>query len=265
VSILSHLSYKIKNLKFFAIVIQPAQDGAQLLSFPVEGQRGGQTGLELEKIERQRAVDAVYEAIRQGILTSLFKAGERLNVEDLSKKLGVSLTPVRHAIQQLATEGLVEIRPRSGTFVATLSPRDIEETFDIRIALECLAAEKAVHHVAPKDAKRLKELLKALARAPRTEEERKAHEQDNHELHWTIIRLSQNKRLAELYESLNAHLKIVRIHRSEASWLSRLDDEKAEHEEIVSALVAQDPVRLADALRKHIQRGRDALIGSLGS
>ena len=46
----------------------------------------------------------------------------------------MSLTPVRHAIQQLATEGLIEIKPRSGTFVATLSIEDIEATFDVRIA-----------------------------------------------------------------------------------------------------------------------------------
>ena len=63
--------------------------------------------MELVKLERQRAVDAVYAALREGILNSLFQPGERLHVDALSIKLGVSLTPVRNAIQQLASEGLV--------------------------------------------------------------------------------------------------------------------------------------------------------------
>src|SRR5262245_66028170 len=99
--------------------------------------------MELARIQRERAVDAVYNALRQAIISSLLKPGERLNVYELANKLGVSLTPVRSAIQQLATEGLVEIRPRSGTFVATLTPQDVDETFKIRCALECLAGEEA--------------------------------------------------------------------------------------------------------------------------
>ena len=77
--------------------------------------------MELAKIQRERAVDAVYQALRQAIVSSLMKPGERLNVDELAQKLGVSLTPVRSAIQQLANEGLVEIRPRSGTFVARVT------------------------------------------------------------------------------------------------------------------------------------------------
>src|SRR3954463_7606838 len=120
--------------------------------------------MELAKLQRERAVDAVYEALRQAIVSSLMKPGERLNVEDLAQKLGVSLTPVRGAIQQLATEGLVEIRPRSGTFVANLTVQDVEETFKIRCALECLAAEKSTGLIEPAELARLRDLLVSLNR-----------------------------------------------------------------------------------------------------
>ena len=53
--------------------------------------------MELAKIERQRAVDAVYETLRWGILNGFFKPGERLDIPEIAEKLGVSLTPVRHA------------------------------------------------------------------------------------------------------------------------------------------------------------------------
>src|SRR3954452_10412984 len=118
--------------------------------------------MELVKLQRQRAVDAVYGALREGILGHLFKPGERLHVDELSEKLGVSLTPVRGAIQQLATEGLVEIRPRSGTFVANLTVQDVEETFKIRCALECLAAEEGISNISAHDVDRLHELLQLL-------------------------------------------------------------------------------------------------------
>src|SRR5438128_2713360 len=102
------------------------------------------TDVALPPLARRRATDEVYDVMRRSILTNVFRPGQRLPIEEIANQLGVSLTPVRHAIQQLATEGLIEIRPRSGTFVASLDVQDIAETFDIRRALECLAAEGAV-------------------------------------------------------------------------------------------------------------------------
>lgn len=219
--------------------------------------------MELTKLHRDRAMDAVYEALRQAILNSLLRPGERLHVEDLASKLGVSLTPVRQAIQQLATEGLVEIKPRSGTFVAQLSAQDVEETFDIRCALECLAAEKAVGLVTSDQLRRLRRLLKVLRKAVRTDEDRKEHEQNNLEFHRALIRASGNQRLVEMYEALHAHIKIARIHRADDDWLPRLSEEQAEHEAIVASLEARDAQSLKQALRQHIQRAKEALIRSM--
>src|SRR5215831_8262273 len=155
--------------------------------------------MEFVKIQRARAVDAVYDALRQAIVNCLLKPGERLNVYELANKLGVSLTPVRSAIQQLATEGLVEIRPRSGTFVATLTPQDVDETFKIRCALECLAGEEAIHNIAPQQLRRLKELLRSMRKPIRKEEDRNGHERDNSEFHQILMQASGNRRLQETY------------------------------------------------------------------
>lgn len=219
--------------------------------------------MEFTKIQRERAVDAVYNALRQAIVNCLMKPGERLNVYELSRKLGVSLTPVRNAIQQLATEGLVEVRPRSGTFVATLTAQDVEETFKIRCALECLAGEDSIRNITPQQTRRLRALLKSLRKQVRNEEDRKAHERDNSELHHIIIQASGNRRLEEIYNALNAHLKIVRIHAGEANWPSRLDEEHLEHEAIVDALESRNAAALRSALRKHIYRAKDAMIQAL--
>ena len=219
--------------------------------------------MEFTKLQRQRAADEVYQALRQAIVSYHIKPGERLDVEELSGSFGVSLTPVRGALQQLATEGLVEIRPRSGTFVASLTAQDVEETFQLRCALECLAAEQGIRNIGPPQLRRLKELVKSLRKPVVTEEDRKAHERDNSELHQIIVRSCSNRRLQENYDALNAHIKIARIHAADAGWRARLGEEQAEHEAIVASIAKGDVDGLCKALRKHVYRAKDVLVAAL--
>lgn len=225
--------------------------------------------MDLARIQRKRATDEVYEAMRQAIVTRVFKPGERLQVEEIAQKLGVSLTPVRHALQQLATEGLIEIHPRSGTYVTNVSPQEIEETFELRCALECLAGERAVSRIESQQIERLRQLLGILAKPVNSDSALVEHERANSELHQILIDASGSRRLAELYESLNAHIKIARIHSSESSgarpadWEIRLEVEQREHEAIVGAVEERNAEALTAALRKHIYRAKDSLVNSL--
>ncbi|MBI3210385.1 MAG: GntR family transcriptional regulator [Candidatus Solibacter usitatus] len=219
--------------------------------------------MDLPKLHRERAVDAVYAVLRQAIVSHGMKPGERLNVDELAAQLGVSLTPVRGAIQQLATEGLVEIRPRSGTFVASLTAQDLDETFRIRCALECLAVEDAVHNIDVGGLRKLRDLLKTLRKPVKSDDDRQMHERANLELHQVILDASGNRRLQEMYSALNAHIKIARIHASESGWATRLQDEQLEHEEIVAGLEARDAARTVKAMRKHVYRAKDDLLAAL--
>jgi DNA-binding GntR family transcriptional regulator len=219
----------------------------------------------LAKIEQRRATDEVHHALRDAILTRVFSPGQRLNVEDLAANLGVSFTPVRQALQLLAAEGLIVIQPRSGTYVATLSRRDVEETFDIRQALECLAAETAVVNATEDDLAAARDILARLAIPVQSETDRAQHETANSELHQMIVRLSGNRRAAEMYDSLHAHLTIARLHRAGDSWQSRLTSEHAEHEQIVDAFCRRDSRDLQVALRKHIGRAKRSLVSELAS
>jgi len=220
----------------------------------------GINGISLGKIERRRAVDDVHQAIREAILDRRFPPRMRLNVEELALQLGVSLTPVRSAIQLLAAEGLVDVHSRSGTFVATISRRELEETFDIRCALECLAAEKAAERLTDKDIEQARKLYDVMLRLRKTESQRKIHDEANFGLHEIIIRASGNQRLADIYESLQAHIAMCRLHRMDESWHSRLPQEQKEHMEIVEAMEKRDAKALVKALRSHILRAKDALL-----
>jgi DNA-binding GntR family transcriptional regulator len=223
----------------------------------------GNPAAALPKIEQRRAVDEVHQRLRDAILARRFSPGERLDVDALARQLGISITPVRAAIELLAAEGLVDVQPRSGTFVATLDAQDIEETFDLRCALECLAAEKAVARLTVQDIEKARMLLKDLSRPVRDEGDSRAHDAANSQLHDILIRASGNRKLAEIYEKLNAHLTIARLHARAGGWKRRLKQEQAEHEQMVDALERRDANALVEVLRRHIMRAKDSLMAGI--
>jgi DNA-binding GntR family transcriptional regulator len=205
----------------------------------------------------------VFDILRTNILGRGFRPGDRLDVRALAEQLGVSATPVKDAVTRLAAEGLVEIRPRSGTFVAELAPDAVAETFEIRRALECLAAERVVGQLTPDLLARFEAIIDAMERPVSNEHDRAEHEQKNLELHALLVEASGNRRLAELYRSLNAHLTIARIHSRRRPQDERLEQERREHRAILEALTARDPTALINALDRHIRRAGGALVGDL--
>lgn len=214
---------------------------------------------QLPKLLRERASDSVYEAIRNAILTSAFQPGQRLDVRELAAQLGVSPTPIKEAITRLEAEALIEVRPRSGTFVTAVSPEDIYETFEIRCALECLAGEKAIAHASPEDLQRLRAVADSMA----TASDDSTHSASNVAFHKTIVTLARSDRLRDTYETLDAHIQIARIHLGRRDWTERLSREHAEHLAIVDAISARDRDAAVTALRIHIMRAADSLIRDL--
>ena len=221
----------------------------------------------LAPLRKKRATDEVYDSLRAAILDRSFIPGERLLADQLCHQLGVSLTPVRHALQQLAVEGLVEIHPRSGTYVASISEEDLIETFEIRIALELLAARRAISKTNDTEIKKMASLLAALAKPVRNQQNLKQHEANNLAFHFTIFDLAGSRKLRDLYDSLNAHIQIARIHSAEGpsfpSLRQRLTQEQAEHQAIFEALKFKSLPKLEQALRAHILRAQHSLITAL--
>lgn len=214
----------------------------------------------LTKVKLERASDAVFNILRESILDQTFRPGERLNVKLLAEKLEVSLTPVKDAINRLATEGLIELRPRSGTFVTRLAARDVAETLAIRRALEWLAAETAVQNVTDEVLVELRQIVSILEQPVSTDRERQLHERKNLELHQRLIELSGNRRMLDIYRGLNAHVKIARVHYTHEGWAKRLQEEATEHRAILDALEARNVRALQKALNSHILRASESLV-----
>lgn len=214
----------------------------------------------LTRLERKRASDSVFNVLRESILSCVFSPGDRLDIKALAAQLGVSGTPVKEAINRLAAEGLVEIHPRSGTFVAEISPDAVAETFRIRRALERLAAETLIERLTPELLQRFTQLVVELERPIKDKAARVAHERANSALHALIIEASGNRRLHEIYNSLNAHLTIARVHSRRRPDARRLEQERKEHRAILDAIQARDAAQLINALDEHIRRAADALL-----
>ena len=84
--------------------------------------------------------EKTYRLLREKILRRQLKAGEKISVDEAAEGLGISRTPVLHALERLANDGLVKIIPRKGTFVSELTKQDVKELFDIRVLIETYAA-----------------------------------------------------------------------------------------------------------------------------
>ena len=218
---------------------------------------------ELPRLKRERASDSVYQIIRDRILTHVFAPGERLNLRDLAEKIGVSLTPVKDAVNRLVSEGLIEVHPQSGTYVTEIVADEIGELYEIRMALECLAAERAVKFVDRSAIDRLQALLAELDQPTTDEQARSAYLNRDFEFHTSVVELSNNRKLIELYHSVDARIKVARLLYSNERWTKRVNQAGAEHQEILEKLKSKDAEGLVKALRRHIERVSRALVDDL--
>lgn len=219
----------------------------------------------LPETDRKRGTaDDAYDTLRKRILACGYQSGERLSLDEIAVELNCTVTSVRNAIQNLAQEGLVEVRPRSGSYVAGLTIAEVEEICDIRRGLECLAAETAVFRISSTQLSRFGLLVEQMSLPVQNELERDLHEEKNSELHRLLVESSGNGRLVEVYGTLKAHIQIARLRAlGRLDWKARLAGEGLEHQEMYESLGARDAERLKAVLHRHIDRARIAMIAAL--
>lgn len=210
-----------------------------------------------------RAADTAYDVIHRAIVEGEFGPGERLPEEDLAERAGVSRTPVREALQRLASEGVVEFVPNRGAQVAVFSQKDLQELFDVRAVLEGFAARLAARNATDEDLSRLEKLadeMDALAAAPSQRKLDRIAELNN-DFHHLIVETADNRLLAQQVAGL---VKVPLVHRTfhnyDAEGLAR---SMAHHRELLTALRHGDVNWAGTVMRSHIYAGRITLQESL--
>jgi DNA-binding GntR family transcriptional regulator len=190
----------------------------------------------------------VAERLKEEILAGEREPGSRLRQVEIAQRLGVSTTPVREALAMLQREGLVRLNAQRGAVVFLPSVRDLREHYEIRAALEALAAAKAAERFEPEWAAPLVMILDEMRDGPAATR----YIALNQRFHTTLYEHSGRAQLVSMIAALrDASSAYLHIYRAQADFpVERLD---AEHRAILAACLARDPGRAATATREHLE------------
>jgi DNA-binding GntR family transcriptional regulator len=192
--------------------------------------------------------EAIASELRADIAAGRFKAGERLRQVELAARFNVSTTPVREALGLLQREGLVRIHPQRGASVFVPTIDDLEEHYELRIALESLAIGKAAQAITPEAAGAARDVLDQMADC----DDPARYVALNHEFHMTLYELSGRARLVEMIDALrNASNAYLQIYAANDSPSERID---REHRQILAACEAHNPDMARVATAHHLNQ-----------
>jgi DNA-binding GntR family transcriptional regulator len=194
----------------------------------------------------------VYQSLREGIMHGDFKPGERLRIEDIAQRLGVSPIPVREALHMLQSERLVENIPHVGATVARISKASIIEIFTVMEGLELVATRTTAQRLDSADIQRLHELLREMDRA--IEANAYHHWSDlNTEFHSAIAHMTGMPMLQEMTARVLNQWDRVRRYYLKDVLVFRLAQAQHEHHLIVQAMIDRAYEPLAQLVRQHNQ------------
>jgi GntR family transcriptional regulator, rspAB operon transcriptional repressor len=210
--------------------------------------------------DRRKVTDWVYEELKVAIVELRLAPGNPLREATLAEQLGVSKTPVREAITRLEQEGLVETTSFKGAVVSDYSRQDLIEIYELRELLETAAVRIAAESMDDESRARLKRLADESQKLKKGNAARLAtliSQFDD-----VLFDQVHNSRIKALIENLRAHL--TRIGHLTEGIPGRIEASVDEHERIVEAIVANDPVVAEKHLRDHIRSVRDDQLRALG-
>ncbi len=209
-------------------------------------------------IEHKQLWQAVADQIRDEILDGRLPAGSRLVETELAERFGVSRGPIRDALAELARSGLAMDLPRRGTFVPSLTEKDLAEVYVIRRAIEEAAVRLAIEHGTPEDVATMYEALEETERAYGTDDLAAAWDADM-AFHRCYCRMSGNKRLLTLFDELASQtvllMRTALATHSSLGWTPPVEF----HRHIADAILAHDTAAACDAVGAHFQYTQDRL------
>lgn len=192
--------------------------------------------------------DRVEEQLRGQIIQGMRTTGSRLNEGEIAQSFGVSRGPVREALQRLAHHGLVTLESHRGAFVRQLDVDEVKELFEVRIALECEAAELAASRIDDAGVFELSQLQEHHNSSVRHEPRPGVF--DSLDLHELIVQQAGNAKLARLVLQINSELRLARS-RSGAG--QRAHEAVEEHRRLITCLTSGDRKGARAAMRDHLK------------
>ncbi|MFI7704079.1 GntR family transcriptional regulator [Nonomuraea sp. NPDC049480] len=218
--------------------------------------------LRRQRIDGLSIQSRVIAEMRERIISGELEPGTNLSEIALAEAFGVSRTPVREALKQLQTEGLVEIRPRVGTFVRAPSRREITELFQMKELLEGAAARLLAQRG------RVPELDALQANVAAADAAVAAGDRDRYaalvqEFHDLLITGADNAKLEAHYRILMNQLAYQRLVHTSLAQPGRLTQSDSEHRHVVELIAAKDGDSAERVMREHVRASHRALMAGL--
>lgn len=199
-------------------------------------------------------VDEIAARIRARIMNGDIPIGAQLRQAELANDFGVSRTPVREALRQLQTGGLIDVVPNRGAVVRVPAPWEVREAYEVRAELEALAAARAVSRISQVELDRLRTANQEMYDRSRGEGVNRALDsrQENDIFHITIAQVAANTRLARSIEEINETFP-----RNVSAQLLVNDDRHREenfheHVRIIEAIERGDADEARAEMRAHV-------------
>lgn len=216
--------------------------------------------IDFKPVELPNLRDVVYEQLREHILKYHFQPGERLDLTALEESLEVSRTPLKDALTRLEAEGLIEIQPRRGTFVAPVNSEKLDEAYKIRSAFELYTALCLFKYLGPEDYTFFADLRVRLNALAEQGDQAGWHTviyeylSLDQQLHERFIERGGTPRMLQLFQQVNVHMQVTRV----IPYYQQRDFQSIhfEHEQIFDALEDRSPERLSAALLNHLEASR---------
>jgi len=208
---------------------------------------------------RQASHELVADVLREAIITGQLRGNEPLPQEEIASQLRVSHIPVREALRQLQSEGLVTYQANRGATVAALTPAEIREIYEIRILLETAAIRAATPRLTPAQ---LEQAHVILAKAERTTDGASWGALDV-QFHQLVYHLDDRPRLGEMIAGLLR--RVDRYWLSHGFMLKHRAEFEAEHRELLSALARRDADAAVSLLEQHLATASKRLVAELAA
>jgi DNA-binding GntR family transcriptional regulator len=201
--------------------------------------------------------DDVLALILKGVLT----VGQRINEPDVAARLGVSRVPVREALRELESSGLVVARKHAGVFVRQLDEPEIRDLYQLRSLLEGFAGRQAALLPAERKAALLAILVDSVQiMNDSASNDLPRYYSENLRFHWALVEAAGNHSLTETYRGIVQKLHLSRL--KNLSQTTGMQASVAEHLQIVEAVRQGEPQRCEALMTRHVSQAHQRLIAS---
>lgn len=208
-------------------------------------------------LEHASLGDRVFDAVRDAIMRKELVPGTLYSVAAISEQLGVSRTPVREALLQLATNGVVRFEPNRGVRILQVTVQDIEEIYKLRLLLEVPCAFQAATDLDADGRQKLMTAFAEMTECVRTNDESR-FQQNDLIFHNIILSSGGNDRIVEAVNVSRAQMHAKGLSTTPTRTLSAILER---HRGIYDAIIAKDPVAAARAAQEHLLSTLTILVG----